>query len=108
MTHAQNATSKGAQALGSLLYLRKGVNGIRPVISRHPAMSVIFPKMFWASPFWWLGTQSISCPLAAGYCKVARWITGLSTSTRVTKLLRCAHLPPLEAWLDFISTSYAI
>jgi hypothetical protein len=108
MTHAQNATSKGAQALGSLLYLRKGVNGIRPVIARHLAMSVIFPKMFWASPFWWLGSQSISGPLAAGYHKVARWITGLSTSTRVTKLLRCAHLPPLEAWLDFISTSYAI
>jgi hypothetical protein len=26
----------------------------------------------------------------------------------VTKLLRCAHLPPLKAWLRFISTSYAI
>jgi hypothetical protein len=51
MTHAQNATSKGAQALGSLLYLRKGVNVIKPVIARHLAMSVIFPKMFWASPF---------------------------------------------------------
>jgi hypothetical protein len=49
MTHAQNATSKGTQALGSLLYLRKGINGIKPVIARHLAMSVIFPKMFWAS-----------------------------------------------------------
>jgi hypothetical protein len=29
MTHAQNATSKGAQALGSLLYLRKSANGIK-------------------------------------------------------------------------------
>jgi hypothetical protein len=108
MTHAQNARSKGAQALGSLLYLRKCVNGIKPIIARHLAMSVIFPKMFWASPFWWLSTQSISGPLAAGYHKVAQWITGLSAFTHVIKLLRSAHLPPLEAWLDFISTSYAI
>jgi hypothetical protein len=56
MTHVQNATSKGAQALGSLPYLRKGVNGIKPVITRHLAMSVIFPKIFGASPFWWLGS----------------------------------------------------
>jgi hypothetical protein len=86
MIHAQNATSKGAQALCSLLYLRKGVNGIKPVIARRLAMSIIFAKMFWASQFWWLGSQSISRPLAAGYHKVASWITGLSTFTRVTKL----------------------
>jgi hypothetical protein len=63
--------------------------------------------MSWAPPFWWLGSQSISGPLAAGYHKVA-WGLQAYLPLLVTKLLRCAHLPPLEAWLDFISTSYAI
>jgi hypothetical protein len=42
------------------------------------------------------------------YHKIARWITGLPPSTRITKLLRCAYLPPLNIWLHLISTKYAI
>jgi ribonuclease HI len=105
---AQNAASKGAQALGSFLYLRSGTTGISPSIARYISLTVIFPTMFWASPAWWLGNKSIAGPLSVGYNKVARWITGLPPSTSIQKLLYCAHLPPMEVWLDYISTKYAI
>jgi ribonuclease HI len=108
IVHAQHASSKGMQALGSLRYLRKGLNGIPPYIARYLAISKILPKMLWASPIWWKGSQSILYPLEMAYHKIARWITGLPPSTRITKLLRCAHLPPLNIWLDLISTKYAI
>jgi ribonuclease HI len=39
---------------------------------------------------------------------MARLSTGLPPTTRSSKVLRCAHLPPLTAWLDWISTKYAI
>jgi hypothetical protein len=50
------------------------------------------------------------CPLPteSSYYRVTRWITGLPASTRTTKLLRCANLPPLNIWLDYLTTKYAI
>jgi hypothetical protein len=56
IVHAQHASSKGMQALGSLRYLRKGLNGIPPYIARYLAISKILPKMLWASPIWWKGS----------------------------------------------------
>jgi hypothetical protein len=103
--HAQHALSKGMQALGNLFYLRKCLNGIPHYIARHLAISKILPKVLWASPIWWNGSQSILYPLEMVYHKIARWITGLPPSTRITKLLRCAHLPPLNIWLDLICNS---
>jgi hypothetical protein len=108
IVHAQHASSKGMQALGSLLYLRKVLNGIPPYIARYLAISKILPKMLWASPIWWSGSQSILYPLEMAYHKIARWITVLPPSTRITKLLQCARLPPPNIWLDLISTKYAI
>jgi hypothetical protein len=49
IVHAQYV-SKGMQALGSLRYLRKGLNGIPPYIARYLAISKILSKMLWASP----------------------------------------------------------
>jgi hypothetical protein len=66
------------------------------------------PKMPSASPIWLTDSPSILHPLEIGYNRICRWITGLPPSTRIIKLLRCAHLPPLNVWLDLISTQYAI
>jgi hypothetical protein len=46
--------------------------------------------------------------LKLAYHRIARWITGLPPSARVTKLLRCANLSPLDIWLDYLTTRYAI
>jgi hypothetical protein len=48
IVHAQHASSKGMQVLGSLLYLGKGLNGISPYTARYLAISKIMPKMLWA------------------------------------------------------------
>jgi hypothetical protein len=72
IVHAQRASSKGMQALGSLLYLRKGLNGISPYTARYLAISKIMPKMLWASPVWWTGSQSILHPLELGYNRICR------------------------------------
>jgi hypothetical protein len=90
IVHAQHASSKGMQALGSLLYLRKGLNGISPYTARYLAISKIMPKMLWASPIWWTGSQSILHPLELGYNRICRWITGLPPSTRIIKNLPLA------------------
>jgi ribonuclease HI len=106
--HAQNAASKAIQTLGSIMYLRQGDYGINPKIARYLVLAKVMPRMFWASPIWWTGTQSVLAPLEIGYNRIARWITGLPTSTRTTKLLNCAQLPPLHLWLDLKTTNYAI
>jgi hypothetical protein len=108
IVHAQHASSKGIRALGSLLYLVKGLNGISSYTARYLAISKIMPKMLWASLIWWTGSQSILHPLELGYNRICRWIAGPPPSTRIIKLLRCAHLPPLNIWLDLVSTQYAI
>jgi hypothetical protein len=64
--------------------------------------------MLYTSPIWQTGSQSLLHPLEIGYNRICQWITGLPPSTRITKLLRCAHLPPLNVWLDLISTQHAI
>jgi hypothetical protein len=72
IVHAKHASSKGMQALGSLLCLRKGLNGISPYTARYLAISKIMPKMLWASPIWWTGSQSILHPLELGYNRICR------------------------------------
>jgi hypothetical protein len=71
IVHAQYASSIGMQALGSSRYLRHGLNGIPPYIARYLAISKILPKMLWASPIWWKGSQSILYPLEMAYHKIA-------------------------------------
>jgi hypothetical protein len=108
MFRAQQAASRGAQSLGTLLYLRKGMRGISPKIVRYLAIAKIFPRMFWASPLWWTGSYGVCNPLENEYHKIARWITGLPPSTKISKLLYCAHLPQIDAWLDYITEIYAV
>jgi len=64
--------------------------------------------MFWMSPAWWAGTPVVITALRPTYNTIARWITGLPLNTRTTNLITLAHLPPLEAYLDYLSLRYAI
>jgi hypothetical protein len=88
------------------------MRGISPKIARYLAIAKIFPRMFWASPLWWTvwwtGSYGLCNPLKNEYHKIARWITGLPPSTKISILLYCARLPPIDAWLDYITETYAI
>jgi hypothetical protein len=57
---------------------------------------------------WWNHTPTVLHPLQITYNSLARWITGLLSSTRVAKHLTCARLPPLDIYLDYLSNKYAI
>jgi len=39
---------------------------------------------------------------------VAQWITGLPLFTQTTNLITLSHLPPMEAYLDYLSVHFAI
>jgi ribonuclease HI len=106
--HATMAATKGTKILGSLNFLRHRSRGIPAHIAHHLAMTAIFPAMFWASPAWWAGTPGVISTLKLTYNSVARWITGLPLNTRTTNLITLAHLPPMEAYLDYLSLRYAI
>ena len=106
--HAKAAAAKGLQALGSVRYLRKSSWGIPSHIAHLITFSAILPKMLWASPTWWNGKPGVIDPLNLTYNIIARWITGLPSNTRITKLLQAAHLPPLELYLYYLSAPYAI
>jgi ribonuclease HI len=64
--------------------------------------------MLWASPAWWTGSDTILTPLDAAYHNAATWATGLPPSTRISNLLTCAHLPPLNTYLDYLSAKLAV
>jgi ribonuclease HI len=70
---------------------------------------MILPKMLWASPAWWTGTDTICDPLKSVYHKIARWITGIRNPTApISKLLAAAQLPPMHLYLDYLSARYAV
>jgi len=50
----------------------------------------------------------ITATLRTTYNSVARWITGLPLNTRTTNLITLSQLPPMEAYLDYLSLRYAI
>ena len=108
--HAMAAASNSLQTLGRLRHLRTNQWGgsISLTVCRHLTFAAVLPKMLWASPFWWSGTPTILGPLELTYNTLARWVTGLPKTTAIPKLLAAAHLPPLSAYLDYLSTRYAI
>jgi ribonuclease HI len=108
LPHAQIAATKGRSSLGTLSHLRNGNKGISANTSHHLAMAYILPKMLWASPAWWTGSTSVLYTLSLSYHSIARWITGLPANTRTNKLLTCANLPPLAAYLDYLSGMFAV
>jgi len=50
----------------------------------------------------------VTATLSTTYNSITRWITGLPLNTRISNLLTLAKLPPLEAYLDYLSLRYAI
>ena len=106
--HAAMAAARGNKVLRSLNFLRHQSCGIPAYIAHHLAMTAILLAMFWASPSWWAGTPGLFAALRATYNTIARWITGLPLNTRTTNLITLAHLPPMEAYLDYLSLRNAI
>jgi len=106
--HASMAVSQGNQILGSFKFLRHQSRGIPEHVAHQLAFTAILPAMFWASPAWWSGTPMVASTLKRTYNAIARWITGLPYNTRLTNLLTLAHLPPMEAYLDYLSLRVAI
>jgi len=105
--HAAMAAARGNKVLASLNFLRHQSCGIPAYIAHHLAMTAILPAMFWASPAWWTGTPGVIATLRATYNTIAHWITGLPLNTITTNLITLAHLPPMEAYLDYLSLRYA-
>lgn len=106
--HATRAAAKAIQSLSALSYFSHNSWGIPASIAHHLTMTAILPNMLWASPVWWTTTETTIETLNFPYHRIARWITGLPPNTRTTKLLTCANLPPLNLYLDYLSTRYAI
>jgi len=106
--YAAIAAARGNKILGSLSFLQHRSRGIPAYIAHHLAMTAILPPIIWASPAWWAATPAVTATLKVTYNSVARWITGLPLNTRTTNLLSLAHLPPMEAYLNYFSLRYAI
>jgi ribonuclease HI len=107
--HALNAAACTRQTLNSFRFLggRRDRGVINYRTRRHLVMSVLLPKMLWASPLWWLGTDPVLSALQLTYNECARWVTGLPQTTHIPKLLIAASLPPLKIYLDYLSSQYA-
>jgi ribonuclease HI len=106
--HASMAASQGNRVLSSLNFLRHRSRGVPAHVAHHLALAAVLPAMFWASPAWWTGTPMLTSTLKLTYNAIARWITGLPYNTRISNLLTLAHLPPMEAYLDYLSLRFAI
>jgi ribonuclease HI len=107
-THAAAAAAKGVQAIRALSFLRRHDWSAPAYVVDHLAFATVMPKMLWGSPIWWTRSVAVQSVLAAAYHRIARWITGLPMSTKISKLLTAAQLPPLDAYLDYLSMRYAI
>jgi hypothetical protein len=77
-------------------------------VAHHLALVAVMAKIMWGSPIWWNGSPSVQSLLETTYNRIARWITGLPMSRRISKLLTAAQLPPMDAYLDYLSMPYAI
>jgi len=108
LRHASMAASLGNRVLGSFNFLRHRSRGVPAHVAHHLAFAAILLAMLWASPAWWTGTPMLTSSLKLTYNAIARWITGLPYNTRITNLLTLAHLPPMEAYLDYLSLRFAI
>jgi len=106
--HAAMSAATGNKVLGSPNFLQHQSCGIPTYIACHLAMTAILPVMFWTSPAWWGGTPGVIATLRVTYNTIAHWITGLPLNTRTTNLITLAHLPPIEAHLDYLLLQYAI
>jgi hypothetical protein len=106
--HALATAATGLKHLGSLKFLRMKTQCLPAFVAHYLVISKVLSAMLWASPVWWNHTPTVLHPLQITYNSLARWITGLPSSTRVAKYLTCARLPPLDIYLDYLANKYAI
>jgi len=45
----------------------------------------------------------VTATLQTTYNAMSQWITGLPLNTKTTNLITLSHLPPIEAYLDYLS-----
>jgi hypothetical protein len=106
--HARDAAAGRMEALGKICFLRHCGKGISCHVANHLVFAAILPKILWASPVWWIGSANIISTLQTTYNAAAKWITGLPANTWIPKLLIYANLLPLEIYLNYLLTRYAI
>ena len=88
--------------------LRHNFRGLSTYTALHLVHSALLPKMLWASPVWWTGSQYILYHLEPIYHRALRWASGLPAYVTTRKLLRLTCMPPLGCMLNLLSARYAI
>jgi hypothetical protein len=89
-THAAAAAAKGPQTVRALSFLCRYNWSVPAYVAHHFVLVAVMPKMLCGSPIWWTGSATVRGLLERTYLRIARWITGLPISTRVSKLLTAA------------------
>ena len=107
-THSDDAAARGSQCLGLLASLRHNHRGLSVFTALHLVRTAFLPKLLWASPVWWTGSQHILSRLEPIYHRALRWASGLPAYMAIRKLLLLTRCPPLHALLDHLSARYAI
>lgn len=106
-THADMAAAASYKCLGQLAALRHRHRGLPAYTALHLVKTALLPKMLWASPVWWTGSQHILARLGPVYHRALRWATGLPDFVPLRKLFIVARSPPLQCVLDHLSARYA-
>ena len=106
--HTDDATARGDKCLMSLTSLRHNGRGLSTYTAFHLVRAAFLPKMLWASPIWWTGSQHILHHLEPVYHRALRWASGLPAYVPIRKLLLLTRSPPLRCLLNFLSGRYAV
>ena len=99
-SHADVAASEGLKNLARLTALRHQHRGLSTYTARHLIKTALLPKMLWASPVWWAGSQPVLSRLEPVYHQALRWATGLPKYVSNRKLFLLSRSPPLQCMLD--------
>ena len=107
-THADEVAAQGHKYLALLTTLRHKHRGLLTFTALYLIKTAFLPKMLWASPVWWTGSQHILDRLELVYHRALRWASGLPRFTANRKLFLLTCSPPLRCILDYLSARYAI
>ena len=103
-----DAAACGDKCLMILSSLRHNNRGLSTYTALHLVHAALLPKMLWASPVWWTGSQHILHRLEPVYHRALWWASGLPAYVAIRKLLRLTRMPPLGCMLNLLSARYAI
>jgi hypothetical protein len=106
--HAATAAFRALQAMGALRFLPHHDWSAPAYVTHHLTLVPVMPKMLWGSPIWWMWSATTWNLLEGTYHRIARWITDLPMSTRITKLLTVDQLPPLDTYINDLWMLYVV